>query len=426
VGRLPRAYLAITAALGLSGCLLFTDPINKAPVVTIHQVTNSVVRGSPAEFTATVADEDKPQSWQLDWAVFNFKNSGCAGITAADWASPTVNIETKDSTASYLFPAQTLETVCLCARATDHNGATGQSCLPITPVNPTPIATIEDVSGILSGQPRPLCSQVHLSVSAERSTFPTDDHLLSGEHVQFDWSLTYSGVDAAGKSVQLSKCTGFETGKPKSDQHRCFYAAGPGTDTGTYKVTLKITDSVVLNGNTTPFPSDPAIFVIPVDKDTPPCLQRTDPDVYSQRILLSRNADLGGTYQSRTFTALSVKDDCNPFPPVPLPGGATSTPPQFVWSVLDSTQASPSWIQQVNATPSFTVSQVMFPNARPGDTIGLRVEIRDSAVQDSIARGGQVCSIDPPKDSPAICCGSACGSPNDCVRWTTWTVQFQP
>jgi hypothetical protein len=407
----------------LSGCLLFTDPINKAPVVTIHQVTNSVVRGRDAEFRATVADEDKPQSWQLDWAVFDLKSPGCAGITAADWASPTVDIVSSDSAVTYPFTAQTLETVCLCARATDHNGAAGQSCLSITPVNPTPKATIEDVSGIPSGQPRPLCSQIHLS--AENSTFPTGDQLL-GEHVQFDWNLTYTGADAAGKPVQLSKCTGFETGKPKSDQHRCLYAAGPGTDTGTYKVTLIITDSVVLNGTTTSFPSETAMFVIPVEEDAPPCLQRTDPDVYSQRILLSRNADLGGTYQSRTFTALSVKDDCNPFPPVPLPGGATSTLPQFVWSVLDSTQASPSWIQQVNATPSFTVSQVMFPNARPGDTIGLRVEIRDLAVQNSIARRGLVCSIDPPKDSPDICCGSACGSPNDCVRWTTWTVQFQP
>ncbi|HEX7508214.1 MAG TPA: hypothetical protein VF550_15665, partial [Polyangia bacterium] len=296
MGRLPRAYLAITAALGLSGCLLFTDPINKAPVVTIHQVTNSVVRGRDAEFTATVADEDKPQSWQLDWAVFNFKNSGCAGITAADWASPTVNIETKDSTASYLFPAQTLESVCLCARATDHNGAAGQSCLPITPVNPTPTATIVDVSGVASGQPRPLCSQIHLSVSVESSTFPTGEQLLPGELVKFAWNITYTGADSVGKPVQLSECTGFETGKSdKSEQHRCFYAAGPGTDTGTYKVTLKITDSVMLNGTTTLFPSDPAIFVIPVDKDTPPCLQRTDPDVYSQRILLSRNADLGGT-----------------------------------------------------------------------------------------------------------------------------------
>jgi hypothetical protein len=147
--------------------------------------------------------------------------------------------------------------------------------------------------------------------------------------------------------------------------------------------------------------------------------------VYSQRVLLSRNADLGGAYQSRTFSVLGVADDCNPYPPIPLSGGTTSTAPQFVWWVLDSTRPSPSWIQQVNATTSFTVSQAMFPNARPGDTIGLRVEVRDEAVQASLAHG-PVCPINPPDTSPAVCCGDACGKPNDCVRWTTWTVQFQP
>ena len=420
MGRLPRAYLVFAAALGWSGCLLFTDPINKAPDVTITAppASDPVVRDERVDYTATVTDDkDSQGSMLVDWAEFTSPNQpSCLWVTAALWASKATTSLAVD--VPYPFKAQSLDIVCLCARATDHNGASGQACRRITPVNSTPVAQIVDVAGYVSGQMRPLCSpQVHLS--AEYSTFPTGDELQSGEQLQFNWSLQYSGTDAAGKSVQLSTCAGIATGK--SDQHRCFNAVGPGTETVNYTVTLSITDSVVSNGVTTKAISDPpASFVIPVNVDTPPCIQRTDPDVHAQRILLSRNADLGGSYQSRTFRVLNAADDCEAFP---LPAGSTNLPTQFVWSVLN-TQASPNWSYQTNTSDSFTVSQASFPNARPGDTIQVRVEARDTPVQKLYQAGGQVCST----DTVDICCGSvACsGSPNDCIRWTTWTVQFQP
>ena len=402
MGRSPRAYLAFAAALGLSGCLLFTDPINKAPDVKIDKHSDPVVRGIPTKFTATVTDDkDNPAFLFLDWAEFNSQYQGCPEITAAAWVSANKS-ETLASSAPYIFTAQSLNVVCLCARATDHNGATGQYCLAVSPVNPTPVAKIVDVSGNPSGQARPLCTQIHLS--AETSSFQAEDK------PQFNWILQYSGNDSAGKLVQLTKCAGVAT--DKTDQHQCFYAAGPGT----YTVTLSINDTVVLSGSTAT--SDP--FTIPVSVDMPPCIQRTDPDVHAQRILLSRSTDLGGAYQSRTFKVLSVADDCEPYP---LPAGSTNPSAQFVWSVLDSTQSSPAWAYQTNTSDSFTVSQALFPNARPGDTIKLRVEARDTLVQKLYQSGGQVCS----SDTVDICCGtSACGTPNDCIRWTTWTVQFQP
>jgi hypothetical protein len=317
-------------------------------------------------------------------------------------------VKTLASSATYEFTPQSLEVVCVCARATDHKGASGQGCLPpILPANPTPVARIVDVSGDPSGPPaRPLCSQVHLS--AESSKFVASDQL------QFNWSLQYSGSDPAGKSAQLATCAGVAT--DKTYQHRCFYAAAQGT----YTVTLSIAATVALNGSTTTATSDLTSFEIPVSVDMPPCIQRTDPDAHAQWIMLSLGTDLGGTYQSRIFRVLNVADDCEPYP---LPASSSSTSTQFVWSVYDPTQLSPSWIFQTNTSDSFVVSQAVFPNARPGDTIKLRVEARDTAVQKIYQSGGQVCS----SDSVDICCGtSACGAPNDCIRWTTWTVQFQP
>jgi hypothetical protein len=247
-----------------------------------------------------------------------------------------------------------------------------------------------------------------MHLSSEGPSYP------QGDKLKFNWSLKYAGSDTAGRAVQLTTCAGVAA--DKTDQHRCFYAAGPGT----YTVTLSIDDSITVDGNTTTVTSEPAEFSVPVNIDMPPCIQRTDPDVYSQLAFLSLSTSLGGSYESRTFRVLSVADDCEPYP---LPAGSTNPSTLFKWSVFDSTQPSPSWSYPTNASDSFTVSQALFPNARPGDSIKLRVEVRDRAVQKLYESVGQACS----SDTVDICCGaSACGTPNDCIRWTTWTVQFQP
>jgi hypothetical protein len=409
VGRSIRAYLAFTAALGaalgLSGCLLFTDPINKAPTVTINDHSDPVDFGIPTAFTAKVTDdEDTPSSLLLEWAEFPLPVAGCKSITPAAWSLAKKTSFLMDSAAPYMLTADSVTPLCLCARTTDHNGATGIGCTP-NPITPAPVATIVDLSGAPSGPPqRPLCSQVHL--------YADDSGFASGDQLQFTWTLSYAGTDPAGKSIQLAPCTG--VAKAIADQHQCFYAGSPGT----YTVTLSITETAS-GPPSSSATSNTDTFSIPVDVDKPPCIERTDPDVYAKRILLSRSTDLGGSYQSRTFKVLNVADDCEPYP---LPAGSTHSPTQFVWSVLDSTQASPTWTYQTNTSDSFTVSQAMFPNARAGDTLELRVEARDTPVQKLYQAGGQVCSQD-----LDICCGStACGTPNDCVRWTTWTVQFQP
>jgi hypothetical protein len=404
VGRSPRAYLAFFATLGLSGCLLFTDPINKAPVVIIDPHSDPVILDKPTQFTATVTDDkDSPASFMLEWAEFN-NQLKCDWITPATWVSSDKSTSL-DYSQPYPFKATSMASVCLCARATDHNGATDLKCVLITPANPTPVANIKDVTyGDPSGPPnRPLCSLMHLS--AEDSTFTPGDTPAD----QFQWGIAYTGSDSSLKQVQFATCAGIDASKAYLPYlHRCFYAGSPGT----YAVTLSITDSFVQNGATISAPSNLATFEIPVDVDTPACLQRTDPEVGSRLILL------GGTYLSRTISVLGVKDDCQPYPPIPSP------PLQFFWSVLD-TQASPSWTYQAGNSDTFTLSVSMFPNARPGDTIKLRVEVRDTSVQTLYSYGGQTLPLD-----MDTCCGSypcgTCSPTNNCIRWTTWTVQFQP
>jgi hypothetical protein len=403
VGRSRQICLVLAATLGLSGCLLFSDPINRAPTVKISPVTPTqvVYRGQDLFFTAAVSDDRDPVSdLSLRWHEFLVDESAknCSGLS---WPpNPGTPSSPYDQ---YKFEATSLGVTCLCAQVTDKNGATGQDCYRIATQNPPLKAAITDETGAISNSTRSLCSQIHLS--AESSTYPDQNP------ISFAWQMVYAGTDSAGKSISLGPCDGITTNK---DAHRCFYAGV----TGTYTVTLTISDSA----DTTLAPSTSEPYVIGIALDSPPCIRRSEPGLYDQLVLLSRGSDLGGGAQSRTFKALSVADDCEPFPRVS--GSKAST--QFVWSVLDMTQPSssgePHWDAQTDTGDSFTVSPEQFSNARPGDTIKVRLEVRDAAVREFYGRKGVVCP-----DSTDICCGSAgCTGMNDCIRWTTWTVQFLP
>jgi hypothetical protein len=360
--------------------------------VSIVPPQGDVVVGDPAEFMVdnqTLTDDrDSPSELVVEWTVFDNVNAGCQWITKANWATSTMRL---DRFAPYEWTPPNSNVACVCVRATDRDGAWSFVCDRVTPIKPVPVAKITDESGIASGTSRPLCSEVSLSAE-QASRFVKTDQLT------FDWGMRYEGSDANGKNIQLGDCDDGVTSLP--DARRCFYAAVPGI----YTVTLTITDNGQL--------SNQDAFLVAVATDTPPCLQRTDPDVHAQTILL-------GATETRTLKVYSVADDCEPYP---VPAGSPKQPTQFVWSIYDATQSSPKWVYQTNTTDSFTVSQSMFPNVRRGDTIEVRVEVRDERVRQQYLSGISACD-----DKVDICCASnACTGLNDCIRWTTWTVFFEP
>jgi len=401
------AFLVLPALLGGSGCLLFTDPINKAPEVEIVTPGVEIVRGEKVPFWVTGGDDrDSFASLRIEWAEFPSQLEGCGWITKAEWE--TVKVTERDSSAPYELEVKTSATLCLCVRATDHDGARSQACERIEPVTKAPEAYLEDASGAQSGQARPLCSVFHLS--AERSWFPEADQ------IEFNWSMNYTGTDPLGPGTQLVECAGIPT--DKAPRHRCFYAAAPGV----YTVTMSIEDQPAgVTGD--PLASDPVEFEIPVNIDMPPSLQRTDPEIFAQGIMLDTTSGLGAPYPTRTFKVLSVADDCEPYP---VPDNSGKKPTQFLWSIYDydATRTTKIWVYQANTTDSFTISQAMFPNATKGDEIKVRVEVRDSNVVKHLVPGVGACS----SDDIDICCGaSGCtGADTDIIRWTTWTVYFGP
>lgn len=372
--------------------------------MTISTQASVIYRNKPVDFVATVSDDkDGPSTLQVRWSAMYPTNQSCAGIGASDWP---YGISPSPADVPFTFKATSLSFTCLCAQVTDSQGASGYACYgPFKAQTPPPDAKITDLSGATSGQPRRLCSQI--SLSAKDSSFPP------GDPVQYTWGVQYSGSDpAAGKSAQLVPCSGDST-----NVSRCLDAQAAGT----YTVSLTIEDDV---DPTAPQPGTAPAFVIPVLADQPPCLVRSDPDVHAGRILLARSTDLGGSYQNRTFKALTVDDDCEPYPKVAGSTGST----QFQWSIYDPTSsANPQWVPQTDTSDTLIVSQTMFPNARPGDTIKVRLEVRDAQVQYLYQTGVYSAAHPICTDTTDVCCGSdGCTSANACVRWTTWTVQFQP
>lgn len=397
--RRKRA-LTFFAWIFLPSCLLVSEKANRPPQVTIVNNTMDVYRQKPLSLSALVKDDqDAPSSLRLTWIAIANKGSDCDAISKDDFRVGLV----AGTTENYDYTATTLEPTCVCVEVTDHQGATAHDCHLLQAKNLPPVVVLEDVLKIPSGEMRPLHSAVRLTAAASKD--PESDPL------QYVWAIHYSGADPLGKVVHLGSCT--DTLPSEEPTARCFYA----TAAGTYEVTLKVADTVQRQGISETNWSEPVKFIVPVDVDRPPCIERTFPDSRAQRILLSRSTDLGGLYESRVFQVLSVADDGEPFP---LPLGTRKIPAKLIWYVFDSTQPSPTWVRQASESDQLLVSQSRFPNARPGDTVRIRLEVRDSLVDANYQ--DWIC----PQDQDYCCAPGSCAVKDACLRWTTWTVQFQP
>jgi hypothetical protein len=413
VVRLPRALYVLPAALGLSGCLLFTDPVNKAPVVTFDQQLSSVYVGDSVDLTVHVADEDDPSALHVRWAEFPIEdNQGCEVITAAKWNDSRYVMTPYQSVgAPYDFSPTEPTVTCLCAQAVDHHGASGQGCLRITSEIPTPVASITDFGGKAIPAQAPKCARMQLSALTSR--------FVASDTIKFVWTLDYAGTDPRGSQIPLTDCPGTAPSKPGA--YRCFTAIAPGV----YTIGLYITDTPPAGtaaSASSDKTSETVQTVVRIGEDAPACIQQASPDPSARLILLGRGTGPDGTYEARTFSVTSVGDDCEPYPPRTDAGVAQQL--AFIWSVMDGTQGKTDWQPQANSsTPNaFTVDHQNFPNARPGDTIGVRVEVRDTPTQALYSTVGPACA----DASTTVCCGAGGCSSSSCVRWTTWTVQFQP
>jgi hypothetical protein len=319
-----RRFAAWTGLLVLAGaapaCLLYTDPINSAPRVTMMPPA-SVHPHETLTFRAQASDPDGDRV-TLDW----YSLTGKCPDSCADSSTPAATGDAFEMTVEGHDP------FCVRVVARDRYGATSEpQCYTGNPQNHPPEA-------VLSVDP-PLVDSFPLYTTFRFTPGPATDD--DGDPVTFVWK----GLDPQGASLGLTPCD------PLHPEVRCLSAGAPGR----YTITVEGRDGLSTG--------TPASLVLPVLEDAPPCIEATDP-LQDTRVVVLAVTD------HRNFEVRRVRDDGNPFPPGPQ-GGAT-----FQWSTFK--EGSVSWVRYLGFDRSiFEVSAALFEDARPGSSYQVRVEVRD-------------------------------------------------
>jgi hypothetical protein len=372
-----RRWLVSTGLVLLSGtlpaCLLFTDPINSAPRVTIVPVP--VFHVNEAVTFAAMASDPDGDPVTLSWSRVP---KACADVSRAEWDAAIPVVVSK-------LEVTPLDHQPFCVRvvATDQQGApTPSEPYDARPENRSPVV-------VVSSDP-PLGASFPLYTSFRLTATPTTDE--DGDPVTFDWKL----VDGSGADLgaQLTAC---DPGHP--DDVRCFSAEQPGA----YQLSVTGSDGQPIERAMT------LMQTLTVLDDGPPCIELTDPAQETAAVVMAV------TDPARAFEVRKVKDDGNPFPPGPHGAAA------FQWfTARPRALAAPpawSWTKELGYDRStFDVGAFRFDDVRPGSTYRVRVQVRDPLHQSEAEL-----------HDLQIACGDAdvCKVPDRCVRWVTWSVTFK-
>lgn len=376
-------------ASGTAGCLLFTDPINTAPTVSITAPSDAIttpqdppkIVRSKTAFTADASDPDQStDSLRFDWYQGKTCDKALGGPPAAS----------KPGLVTFPLRPTELGTGCVAVVVTDNRGATATATLIYEVVDRAPIAVIAIPQA--AGQPAPVAGQpyplaLYSTITLSGTAFDPDSEDIAS--LTPIWSV-YAADDT---QIVLPGCPDNSKGP-----YVCtFSTATPGT----YRVEL------VVNDNT--MKSDPAEQFIQVAEDQLPNividsaepLPQTSPN--ESPLLLAANLD-------NTFTINRVEDDGDPYPTADPLNPYPAPPAGFVWFFrLDQTgKLFKRWI---GGGPTFTIPANTYS---PQQTIQVRAEYHDRVTA-------------PQPKVFATCDPNAtiCYSSDFRAQWVTWTVTFR-
>jgi hypothetical protein len=325
VRRLLTSAGLLLLAGAVPACLLYTDPINSPPKVTMTAPA-VVYPGKRDIFQAQGSDPDG-DAVTVEWSLIDGK---CPPICSSNWGpEPPTTGDTFE-----ILPMNH-QPFCVRVRAVDEHGATSTpKCYEVTPQNHPPVPTLS-VDPPMGAGSFPLYTDFRISAG------PLQDEDL--DTVTFKWTaLDPQGADI---SAGLAACDSAHRNV------RCLSADQPGS----YSVSVEASDGLT----TVP----PISLALPVLEDAPPCIEATDPAQDTPVVVLAAT-------DRRDFEVRRVRDDGNPFPPGPH-GGTT-----FQW--FTAREGSTSWTRHLGFDqPLFEVSAALFEDARPGSAYQVRVEARD-------------------------------------------------
>ena len=383
-----QLLLLCLLASGTSGCLLFTDPINTAPSVSItaQQDPLQLVRSQTAYFTADASDPDQStDSLRFDW----YQGKTCNNALGPPASPPLGHVP---------FPFQPTElgTGCVAVVVTDNRGATATATLTYEVVDQAPVAVIEIQQTVgqpapVDGQPYPLALYSEITLSGKNSTDSDDDFKL----LTFIWNV----YAADGTQIVLLGCPDNSKGA-----YVCTFST---TTPGSYRVELVVSDSSNSQDTAEQFiqVAEDQLPNIVIDSAEP--LPQTSPN--ESPLLLAANLD-------NTFTINRVEDDGDPYPTADPLNPYPAPPAGFVWFFrLD--QTGDLFKRWIGDGPTFTIPANTYS---PQQTIQVRAEYHDRVT---------ACQPKTPGCSAvfAACDPNAtiCYSSDFRAQWVTWTVTFR-
>jgi hypothetical protein len=373
-----RAVLALGTGVvsSLAGCLLYTDPINRPPVLTIDPP--AVIRpGEPATFRATRSDPDEDGlSLRLEWG---FAGGACPSTPEQfPDTDGAVFREEEDLT----VPKEiTTSVFCVWARVTDSHGARVSKQKTASPANRPPSAQIRLVKPIQAAQTYALFTSFHLQAIVDDLDVPD----LAG--LRHSFGLTRPLMAAP----MLRECD--EPGSLGSVQDLCFIATTPGT----HRVRLSVSDPQNAEGT--------AVFEAVVAEDATPCIRDTEPRLMAPPEVLRWNPE-----EEHKLEVTRVVDDGEPYPNED-PRNEERLMPTFHWSVSVGDQPP---VFDTSAAPgdlnAFTIPPDRYGS---GQRIRVQVEVHDRNVERST--------------TALLACGSEplCAPVPGCLQRVSWTVVFQ-
>ena len=344
--RIGRFLGAVLVAGSSTQCLLFTEPPNVQPRITLQgpEPGPTVLKTHQAIFKARVEDDGNPAAVRLQW--FEREQSCPASLTEARL------LPLAATGATHMMTREKEGAFCVGVIATDDKGASAFDALRFDVVNQPPEARIQLVApssstavGATTASAVPLYSEVRLS--GKMST-DTDD---PPERLRYRWKIT----PPAGAP------------EPPACSNGTVVADGPElcrrlNTAGDYRFELTVHDGQVDS-------AAPATLTLTAGADSKPCFERTEPPHD-----LARSEDglpplvLSPFDRPYTFRVLEVHDDGDAYPTA-----SGTIPGSFSWQWREPGQTTFERLVDPTLT-SFTIEANRY---RPGDEIAVRVDYRD-------------------------------------------------
>lgn len=373
--RLRLGILLVAAStFTATGCLLYTDPINTAPMVDIVS-PQTFPRATPLTFQADARD-DQPGTLSYSWGLVRdaCPDGGQVPSRAGEISSgfgPIFTVTLGDAGA-----------YCVFVDVVDGHGAEAHDTTTFRVDDRPPTAVItRRPPGLTPSGPIALYSA--LRFSRDGSSDPDPDTLA------FTWTLVRPG----GNPEHPQPCA-----TPADDV--CFHPCDTTTDDvcfravvpGSYTLTLDVQDGAGMSAQ--------EVLPLTVADDQAPCIVQTAPTFSTQGIVSDPAVALA-------FQVDGVDDDGDPFPsPTTWQSEAW-----FAWSYRVGTSGPFTRIAQ------WDLASFSFPagNFQPGQILQVRVEANDRRPEQTELRACELSAIDATTCEPRV----------GCDQWVTWTVELR-